>query len=136
MHGPETKGKMMMKKRGMKSNMDNYNNFHYSARNLVLISRNASNIIFILALLHSLKLQFLLLLVHFLGTSISFGFKKKTYSATNKKQLNIVNNNNVNINREKDEKSTIISNLNVIKAEQNNFVITGDDNGNSTNTGD
>ncbi|XP_070502044.1 serine-rich adhesin for platelets isoform X2 [Chironomus tepperi] len=69
------------------------------------------------------------------GTSMSFGFKKKAYSATSKKQQqNIANNNNVNVNREKDEKSTIISNHNVINAEQNNLIITGDDNGNSTNT--
>ncbi|KAL7048496.1 hypothetical protein ACKWTF_003365 [Chironomus riparius] len=66
---------------------------------------------------------------------MSFGFKKKTFSTTSKKQQqNIANNNNVNVNREKDEKATIISNLNVINAEQNNFIITGDDNGNSTNT--
>lgn len=74
--------------------------------------------------------------IYFLGTSISFGFKKKNYSATSKKQQqNIANNNSINVNRERDETATIISNLNVIKAEQNNFVITGDDNGNSTNTG-
>lgn len=85
-----------------------------------------------------LKLHlFFFLFVSFLGTSMSFGFKKKTYSTTSKKQQqNIANNNSVNVNREKDEKSTIISNLNVINAEQNNLIITGDDNGNSTNTGD
>lgn len=75
----------------------------------------------------------------FPGTSISFGFKKKSFTATGKKQQqNIANNNNIIVSgsREKDEKATIISNLNVIKAEQDNLVITGDDNGNSTNTGD
>ena len=84
-----------------------------------------------------LKLYLFLPVFLLLGTSMSFGFKKKTYLTTNKKQQqNIANNNNVNVNREKDEKATIISNLNVINAEQNNLIITGDDNGNSTNTGD
>jgi len=118
MHGPETRGKKERNKQGTWIIII----ISIPQRNLVLISRNASNM---------LKLHF------FPGTSMSFGFKKKTFSTTSKKQLqNIANNNNVNVNREKDENSTIISNLNVINAEQNNLIITGDDNGNSTNTGD
>ncbi|KAG5678349.1 hypothetical protein PVAND_008033 [Polypedilum vanderplanki] len=70
------------------------------------------------------------------GTSISFGFKKKNCSTANKKQqiIKVNANNNNSINREKEEqaqKATIISNLNVITAEQNNFIIVGDNNGNT-----
>lgn len=68
------------------------------------------------------------------GTSISFGFKKKIYSsqAANKK-LNAANNNGNNGNKG-EQTDTIIANHNVIKAEQNQLVITDDDNGNNSST--
>jgi hypothetical protein len=111
MHGPETKGK----RRELEII-------------IIIFSRNTSNCNISNCILP--------------GTSISFGFKKKNYTTANKKQqiikANSINNNGNSINREKEEqaqKATIISNLNVITAEQNNFIIAGDNNGN-TNPGD
>lgn len=76
------------------------------------------------------------------GTSISFGFKKKINSSANKKhqQQQLANGNRGN-DRADSKTATIISNHNVIKAEQNQHLIAAgqrgesesrDDNGNNS----
>lgn len=85
----------------------------------------------------SFKISRLCIIMHLFdcissGTSISFGFKKKSYTISNKKQQNITNNNGIRETDEQLQKGNLIfSNLNVIKDEQEQE----DTNGNTNSTG-
>jgi hypothetical protein len=67
---------------------------------------------------------------------MSFGFKKKIYGSTNKKNATAnINNNNIFKDKDTDkydqQTATIIANHGVVKNENNNLMMTGDDNGNT-----